>query len=410
MQGETKINYAGRVYNAQEIVNLVDASLDFWLTAGPYANRLERRLKEYFHAKDVLLVNSGSSANLVMMATLMSHQLDGQLLPGDEVITPAVTFPTTLAPILQAGCIPVFVDCELGTYNIDASQIESALSERTRAILIPHTLGNPCDMDVIATIARKHNLFLLEDVCDAFGSRFDGRLVGTFGDMASLSFYPAHHITMGEGGGVIVNKQEMRRVCKSIRDWGRDCWCESGQNDACGKRFEWQLGDLPMGYDHKYIYSNIGYNLKVTDMQAAVGLAQMDKIDRFIQARKMNFTRYYKGLQGLEDYIVLPRWHKKADSAWFGFPITVRENVDRLQLISWLEEAKIETRLVFGGNIIRQPAFLNVPHTVHGTLNESDRIMNNAFFIGVYPGLTEEMIDYVIKRIRDFFTGRGKEY
>jgi len=386
------------------MVNLVDASLDFWLTAGPYAARMEDRLKAYFGSKEALLVNSGSSANLVMMASLMSEQLKGSLKPGDEVITPAVTFPTTLAPILQNGCVPVFVDCELATYNIDAAKIEDALSSRTRAILMPHTLGNPCDLDKITAIAENHGLFLLEDVCDAFGSRYDGRLVGTFGDMASLSFYPAHHMTMGEGGGVLVNRPDLRRIAKSIRDWGRDCWCDSGQNNACGKRFDWQLGNLPAGYDHKYVYSNIGYNLKVTDMQAAVGCVQMDKVDSFITARKRNFKLYYEGLRDLENkFLYLPRWHNKSDPAWFGFPITLKDSGRRLELIKFLEDAKIETRLVFGGNIIRQPAFMNIPHRVYGDLTESDRVMTDSFFLGVYPGLSEEMISYVVEKIKEFF-------
>ncbi len=401
--GETKINYAGRVYDSDEMVNIVDSALDFWLTAGPYADRMEQALQDYFDCKDAFLVNSGSSANLVMTSVLASNQLKNRLVPGDEVITPAVTFPTTLTPILQNGFVPVFVDCECGTYNINAGLIEDAITDKTKALIIPHTLGNPCDLQQISSIAERHGLFLLEDVCDAFGSRYDGRLVGTFGDMASLSFYPAHHMTMGEGGAVIVNNAGMMKIARSIRDWGRDCWCASGENDSCGKRFEWKLGDLPYGYDHKYIYSNAGYNLKVTDMQAAVGLAQFKKVDSFIEARKHNFGRYYDAFQELEDKLILPKADPKADPAWFGFPITLKDGIDRLKLIRWLEDAKIETRLIFGGNIVRQPAFVDMPGRIHGSLEESDRVMNSAFFLGVYPGLTNEMIDFVIKRFRGFF-------
>lgn len=386
------------------MVNIVDSALDFWLTAGPFADKMEDSLKDYFGSKDALLVNSGSSANLVMTSVLTSKQLKKRLAPGDEVITPAVTFPTTLTPILQNSLVPVFVDCEAGTYNINADLIEGAISGKTKALLIPHTLGNPCDMERIVTLAEKYGLFLLEDVCDAFGSTYDSRLVGTFGDMASLSFYPAHHMTMGEGGAVIVNKTEMIKIARSLRDWGRDCWCASGENDSCGKRFEWQLGDLPYGYDHKYIYSNVGYNLKVTEMQAAVGLAQFKKVGSFIEARKRNFKRFYDAFEELEDMLILPKADPKADPSWFGFPITLREGTDRLELIRWLEDANIETRLVFGGNIVRQPAFTDIPHRVHGSLEESDRVMNSALFLGVYPGLTEEMIDYVIQRFKGFFS------
>lgn len=401
--GKTKINYAGRVYDADEMVNIVDSALDFWLTAGPYVDKMEKALKDYFDSKDALLVNSGSSANLVMTSTLTSHQLKRHLNPGDEVITPAVTFPTTLDPILQKGLVPVFVDCGAGTYNIDAGLIEDAISDKTRAMIIPHTLGNPCDMEQIMMLVEKYELFLLEDVCDAFGSEYDGRLVGTFGDMASLSFYPAHHMTMGEGGAVIVNKTEMKKIARSLRDWGRDCWCASGENDSCGKRFQWKLGDLPYGYDHKYIYSNVGYNLKVTEMQAAIGLAQFKKVGSFIEARKRNFKRFYDAFRELENHLILPKADPKADPSWFGFPITVKDGIDRLDLIRWLEDALIETRLIFGGNIVRQPAFTDILCRIHGSLKESDRVMNSAFFIGVYPGLTDEMIDFIIERFKDFF-------
>lgn len=404
--GKTKIPYSGRVYDAQEMVNLVDSALDFWLTSGSYVSKLEKRLKEYFKAQDFLLVNSGSSANLLMISTLKSEQLRNCLKPGNEVITPSVTFPTTLSPILQNGLTPIFVDCEVGTYNIKAHLIEDAISKKTRAIFIPHTLGNPCDMDTIMSVVEKYNLFVLEDVCDAFGATFEGRLVGTFGDMASLSFYPAHHITTGEGGGVIVNNLSMREVAKSVRDWGRDCWCESGRSNTCGKRFGWQLGDLPYGYDHKYIYSNIGYNLKITEMQAAIGLAQLEKVDHFIEKRRENFKRYYEKLKKYEEFLILPRVDPRANPSWFGLPITVRNGINRLELIQWLEDANIETRLVFGGNITRQPGFKNIPHRVYGSLEESDKIMNDTFFIGVYPGLNEEMIEFVVNRFDEFLKAK----
>ncbi len=401
--GKTKIKYAGIVYNEKEIINLTQAAMDFWLTAGRFADKLEARFKSYFGSRDFFLVNSGSSANLVLLSTLCSPHLKNHLRSGDEVITPAVTFPTTLTPILQNNLIPVFVDVEIGTYNINPALIEKAISRKTRAIFIPHTLGNPCDMDGIMAVAKKHNLFILEDSCDALGARFAGKLVGTFADMASLSFYPAHHMTMGEGGGVVVNNQAMARIALSLRDWGRDCWCRTGENNTCRKRFNWKLGNLPFGYDHKYIYSNIGYNLKITDMQAAVGLAQFEKLDSFIATRNKNFEYYYRNFKKFEDYLILPRVHRKAEPSWFGFPIAVKRGVERLKLIRWLGEAKIDTRLVFAGNVIRQPAFKNIKCRIAGSLKESDRVMNDTFFIGVYPGLTADMREFVVKRFNDFF-------
>lgn len=401
--GKTKINYAGRVYDAKELKNLVDSSLDFWLTAGRYSNELEEEFRKYFNAQRVFLVNSGSSANLLLVATLLSQSLKGRLKPGDEIITPAVTFPTSLGPIVQLGLIPVFVDCEIGTYNINARLIEKAVSKKTKAIFIPHTLGNPCDMDIIVSIAKKHKLFILEDTCDALGARFNGKLVGTFGDLASLSFYPAHHITMGEGGGVVVNNPSMMKIVLSLRDWGRDCWCKPGESNTCRRRFSWEKGDLPYGYDHKYIYSNIGYNLKITDMQAAVGMAQFEKLNSFIKVRNANFNYYYERLKPLEDFIILPTIHPKAKPSWFGFPITVKNGINRLDLIRWLESFGIETRLVFAGNIVRQPAFKNIKYRVYGQLQESDRVMNDTFFIGVYPGITKPMREFVVKKIEDFF-------
>ena len=409
--GRTRINYSGRVYDDNEMVKLVDAALDFWLTAGPYADRLETRMRQFLGCRDFSLVNSGSSANLLMIAVLCSPMLKShssitELAPlqaGDEVITSAVTFPTTLTPIIQNRLIPVFVDCEAGTYNVNPNLVEDAVSSRTRAIFVPHTVGNPCDMDAIMAIAHHHHLWVLEDSCDALGATFEGKRVGTFGAMSSLSFYPAHHMTMGEGGGVVVNYGGLERVVRSLRDWGRDCWCDPGKSNTCGKRFSWQLGELPYGYDHKYIYSNIGYNLKVTDLQAAIGLAQIEKIDQFIATRRRNFWRLYEGLKPLETYLILPRIDPRANPSPFGFPVTVRDGVDRNALVHHLESANIETRLVFGGNILRQPGFMSIERRVHGMLEQSDIIMRNTLFVGVYPGLTTEMVDYVAKTFRSFF-------
>jgi CDP-6-deoxy-D-xylo-4-hexulose-3-dehydrase len=407
--GESRISYAGRVFDAAEVVGLVGSSLDFWLTAGPCADRFEKAMAGFFRAQDFVLVNSGSSANLLMVAALCAEDAaraqggPGRLLPGDEVITPAVTFPTTLTPIVQNQLVPVFVDCEVGTYNINAALVEEAIGPRTKAMVVPHTVGNPFDLATLTEIAQRRNLWLLEDGCDALGATYDGRLVGTFGAMSSLSFYPAHHITMGEGGGVAVNNPDFKKILRSLRDWGRDCWCDPGCNNTCGRRFDWRLGELPYGYDHKYIYANLGYNLKATDMQAAIGLAQFEKIPRFVEARRRNFDRFLQGLKPLEDRLILPRIDPRANPSPFGFPITVREGVDRRALITHLEDAKIETRLVFGGNILRQPGFLNIERRVHGDLSGSDRIMRDTFFLGVYPGLGEAQIDYVIEQVFGFF-------
>ncbi len=412
--GRTRIPYSGRVYDEREMALLAESALDFWLTAGPYADRFERRMRQFFDSRDFVLVNSGSAANLLMVTTLCAPDLihhlrgggPGPLRPGDEVITPAVTFPTTVAPIVQNRLVPVFVDCEVGTYNINPHLIEEAIGPRTKAIFVPHTVGNPCDMEILTEVANRRGLWLLEDGCDALGATFNGRLAGTFGAMSSLSFYPAHHITMGEGGGVAINGFGLQRTARSVRDWGRDCWCDPGRSDTCGKRFDWTLGELPCGYDHKYIYSNIGYNLKATDLQAAVGLAQADKIEEFVSARRRNFARLNEGLKQWEDRLILPKIDPRANPSPFGFPITVREGLRRADLIQHLEQAQIETRLVFGGNIVRQPGFLHIEKRIHGELRESDRIMRDTFFIGVYPGLTPEMIDYVLTAFGRFFAGR----
>lgn len=401
--GVSKVAYAGRVYDSHEMKTGVESILQYWLTAGPFARSFEGTMKDFFNSQAAYLVNSGSSANLLMLATLCSPQLKGHLKPGDEVITPAVTFPTTLTPIIQHGLIPVFVDCQPGEYDIDITQLEAAIGPKTRCLFIPHTVGIPCNMDAIMEVVRKHDLWLLEDGCDALGATWDGQLVGTFGAMSSISFYPAHHMTMGEGGMVVVNQGGVRRTCLSIRDWGRDCWCEPGVNNTCGKRFEWQLGELPYGYDHKYIYSNLGYNLKVSEMQAALGCAQFEKLPKFIEARRQNAHFYLERLKEIEEHIILPTWPEKANPSWFGFPITLRGHIDRRSFINWLEEVNIETRLVFGGNILKQPGFLDIPRRVHGELSGTETIMKQTLFIGVYPGLTREMLEFSVDRILSFF-------
>jgi CDP-4-dehydro-6-deoxyglucose reductase, E1 len=415
--GKSRVPYAGRVYDENDMAALADSSLDFWLTAGPFAEKFERRMRHFFGSRDFVLVNSGSSANLVLITTLCAQDLHknlregdlGPLKPGDEVITPAVTFPTTLAPLVQNRLIPVFVDCEVGTYNINPNLVEDAIGPKTRAIFIPHTVGNPCDMDILTDVAKRHNLWLLEDGCDALGATFNGQLCGTFGAMSSLSFYPAHHITMGEGGGVAINGFGLQKTARSIRDWGRDCWCDPGKSNTCGTRFEWQEGELPCGYDHKYIYSNIGYNLKVTDMQAAIGLTQMDKIPQFVEARRRNFARLNEGLKVWEDKIILPRHDPRANPSPFGFPITLRPGLKRTDLIKHLEDANIETRLVFGGNVLKQPGFLGIERRMHGEMTQSDIVMNDTLFIGVYPGLTAPMIDYVLETFAGFFAPAEKK-
>ena len=401
---KTPISYAGRVFDEHEMISLVDSALDFWLTLGPYGDLFEKKMRNFFGARDFILVNSGSSANLVAVGSLMAPELEGHLEKGDEIITPAVTFPSTLAPIIHNGLVPVFVDAEVGTYNINPRLIEKAISPRTRALVIPHTLGNPCDMDVIGDIVQRHHLFLVEDTCDALGSAFRGRLVGTFGDIGTLSFFPAHHITMGEGGGVIVNRARFSKIARSLRDWGRDCWCAPGESNTCTKRFGWRLGSLPEGYDHKYIYSHIGYNLKPTDLQAAVGVVQADRIGEFVEKRRANFHRFYQALEPYQEFVVLPRLDLRSQPAWFGFPITVKNGVSKRELVQWLEAAKIETRAVFGGNILRQPGYANVECRVCGDLAQSDVIMRDSFFIGVYPGLTQEMVDFIVERLKAFFS------
>jgi CDP-6-deoxy-D-xylo-4-hexulose-3-dehydrase len=401
---ETQIHFAGRVFDERELVNLVDASLDFWLTTGRYADEFERRFAKLFGLRHALLVNSGSSANLVALSCLTSRKLGKRRLqPGDEVITVASSFPTTVNPIVQNGLTPVFVDVEVPTYNIDVEMLDDALSDRTRAIMVAHTLGNPFDLDAVTAFAREHDLWLIEDCCDALGSTYRGKPVGTFGDLASVSFYPAHHITMGEGGCVLTNTGRLKVLAESFRDWGRDCWCAPGKENTCGKRFDHQLGELPHGYDHKYIYSHIGYNLKLTDMQAAVGVAQLDKLESFTQARRTNFERLFDGLRDLQDHLILPRATAHSDPSWFGFPLGLREDspVSRDHILRFMNDRKIATRLLFGGNLLRQPAYLDVPHRRVGDLARADFVMNQVFWVGVYPGLTCEAVQFMVESFHD---------
>jgi CDP-4-dehydro-6-deoxyglucose reductase, E1 len=402
--GETQVHFAGRVFDERELVNLVDASLDFWLTTGRYAERFERSFARLLGLRHALLVNSGSSANLVALSCLTSAKLaTRRLRAGDEVITVASSFPTTVNPILQNGLVPVFVDVDIPTYNIDVQMLEAALSDRTRAIMVAHTLGNPFDLDAVTSFAREHDLWLVEDCCDALGSTYRGKQVGTFGDLASVSFYPAHHITMGEGGCVLTNKGRLKVLAESFRDWGRDCWCAPGKENTCGKRFEHQLGELPYGYDHKYIYSDIGYNLKLTDMQAAVGVAQLDKLESFIQARRRNFRLLHDGLQDLQEHLILPEATPHSEPSWFGFPLALREGspVTRDHMLRFMNDRKIATRLLFGGNLLRQPAYRDVPHRRVGDLPRADFVMNRVFWVGVYPGLTDAAVQFMLESFHD---------
>ncbi len=403
--GESPLRVAGRVFDEKEITALVDSSLDFWLTTGRYAAEFERRFaKERFGRRHTILVNSGSSANLVAFSALTSVKLgDRRIKPGDEVITVATGFPTTINPIIQNGAVPVFLDVEIPTYNVDVTHLEEALSEKTRAVMLAHTLGNPFDLAAVTTFCEANDLFLIEDCCDALGSTYDGKPVGSFGEFASVSFYPAHHITMGEGGAVICNDGKLKVIAESFRDWGRDCWCEPGDQDTCGKRFDQQFGELPAGYDHKYTYSEIGYNLKITDMQAAVGVAQLGKVESFIAARQHNYERLREGLADLEELMILPETTPNSEPSWFGFPIAIRPEaaVTRNEVVRALEERGIATRLLFGGNLMRQPAYRDVKHRVVGEMTNSDFVMENVFWIGVYPGLGDQQIDFMLEVLHD---------
>jgi len=405
--GQTTVQYAGRVYDETELQNMVSAVLDFWLTAGPYAEKFEKLLGDFIGVREVVPVNSGSSANLVAVTTLCSRQLPDGLRPGDEVIVPAVSFPTTVNPIIQNRLTPVFVDSCLGDFNLNVAQLEEAVSPRTRGLMFAHTLGNPADMDVVQDFVRRHDLFLIEDTCDALGSRWDGRMVGTFGDLATLSFYPAHHITMGEGGAVYTDRPKLAKIARAVRDWGRDCWCgyDNPVNGKCGIRFEREVPGIPGFYDHRYFYSEIGYNLKLTDPQAAMGLAQMQKLPEFIRRRKENFAYLYDGLKPFEEHLMLPRWHPKADPSWFAMPLLVREEAPfmRHQLTRFLEANRVQTRLIFAGNILRQPAYEHIDHRVIGHLPVSDQVMRGGFFVGVYPGLDRPRLDYMLDVFGRFF-------
>ncbi len=403
--GKSKINYAGRVFDHQEMANIVESALDFWLTAGRFHQEFTGMLEDFYDVSDVILTNSGSSANLLAVTALTSPKLgDSRLKPGDEVITVAAGFPATVAPLVQNGLVPVFVDIELSTYNIAAQQIEQALSPKTRAICIAHTLGNPFDLDAVMYWVEKNNLWLIEDNCDALGSRYNGQLTGTFGHVATTSFYPAHHITTGEGGCVVTNDSALARIIRSVRDWGRDCYCEGGENNTCGRRFNQQFGSLPEGYDHKYVYTHLGYNLKMTEMQAAIGVAQMAKLDTFIAQRKRNYRLLFDGLADLQDYFILPVATLKSDPSWFGFLITLKPKVkfSRNQLVEYLELEGIETRNLFAGNLLRHPAFENINMRVAAPLTNTDYSMNNTFFIGTYPGLSDEKISFVIEVFHEF--------
>jgi len=402
--GLSPVPISGRVFDEQELELLVESSLDFWLTTGRFAEQFEREFAKFVGVREAVLVNSGSSANLLAVTALTSQKLgDRRLRPGDEVITLAAGFPTTVNPILQNGLVPVFVDVQIPTLNVDAGYLETALSDRTRAVFFAHTLGNPFDLDAVTAFTKKHGLWLIEDCCDALGSTYRGEKVGTFGDLATVSFYPAHHITMGEGGCVLTEKPLLRTLVESFRDWGRDCWCAPGKENTCGKRFDWQLGELPHGYDHKYIYSHVGYNLKATDMQAAVGVAQLKKLPAFIEARRRNFAYLKSGLKDAQEHFVLPEATQYSDPSWFGFPLLVRETApfSRNALIDFLYEKKIGTRQLFGGNLVRQPAYADLNYRIVGDLRTSDRVMNQAFWIGVYPGLTPAMLDYVLETINE---------
>lgn len=406
--GKSAVPVTGKVFDATELEYGVDAVLDGWWTTGRFARDFEAGLARFLGVRHVVLTNSGSSANLLALSALTSAKLgDRRLRPGDEVITTATSFPTTVNPILQNGLVPVFLDIELGTYNIDVSRLEEAVSERTRAIFVAHTLGNPFNVDEVMRVARKHNLWVIEDTCDALGARYRGQLVGTFGDLATISFYPAHHITTGEGGAVVPSQPVLKTLVESFRDWGRDCWCEPGRDNTCGRRFEWQLGDLPYGYDHKYIYSHIGFNLKLTDMQAAIGLAQLEKLPGFITTRQRNFAYLRNGLADLDEQLLLPCATEGAEPSWFGFPLTIREQAgfERRNLIRFLEERGIATRLLFGGNLLRQPAYKGVPHRVVGDLVNADVVMNRTFWVGLFPGLGMESLDWIIETLHGFVAG-----
>lgn len=402
IRGETSVPVTGKVFGPEEISNAVRASLEFWLTSGPHTLNFESRFAKIVGMRHAFMVNSGSSANLLALSALTSPKLGERALrPGDEVITVAAGFPTTVTPILQNGLIPVYVDIDLVTYVANDAALEAAISPRTRAIMMAHTLGNPFNLDLIAKLAEKYNLWVIEDSCDGLGGTYKGKTLGSFGDLSTFSFYPAHHITTGEGGAVLIKKAAHKTIVESFRDWGRDCWCPPGCDNTCLKRYEWTLGELPEGYDHKYTYSHLGYNLKSGDIQAAIGLAQLDRLDSFIELRRRNWAYLKAGLKGLEEFLLLPEASPDSDPSWFGFALTVKSGgpKTRNQIVQELDQAKIATRLLFGGNLLRQPAFMGTPRRVIGELINTDIVMNDTFWIGVWPGLTIPMLDYMIEEI-----------
>lgn len=407
--GQDYISVTGKVLDEDDILMGVDSMLDAWLTAGRYSEEFERKLARYMGSRFSFLVNSGSSANLLAFYALTSPKLgDRAIKPGDEIITVAAGFPTTINPMLQFGCIPIFLDIDIPTYNIKVEQIESSITPKTKAIMLAHTLGNPFNLDVVMSIAKKYNLWVIEDDCDSLGATYNEKKTGTFGDLATLSFYPAHHITMGEGGAVLVNNAQLKKITESFRDWGRDCWCPPGKDNTCGERYCQKLGDLPEGYDHKYTYSHIGFNLKATDMQAAVGLSQLNKADAFIEKRRENHKLLYNKLKPLEEYFILPEATKNSNPSWFGFMLTIRDgvNINRNKLVEYLENNKIGTRLLFGGNLTKQPAYKKSNYRIINTLENTDKIMNDGFWLGVWPGLNESHYDYILNIFNSFLDKR----
>jgi len=405
--GESYIPVTGKVLDEDDILLGVDSMLDAWLTAGRFSDEFERKLASYMGSRFSFLVNSGSSANLLAFYALTSPKLGERAIrPGDEIITVAAGFPSTINPMLQFGCIPVFLDIDIPSYNIKADQIESAITPKTKAIMLAHTLGNPFNLDIVMQVAKKYNLWVIEDDCDSLGATFNGKKTGTFGDLATLSFYPAHHITMGEGGAVLINNAKLKKIAESFRDWGRDCWCPPGKDNTCGERYCQKLGDLPEGYDHKYTYSHIGFNLKATDMQAALGLSQLKKADYFIEKRRINHKLIYKNLKPFEEHFILPESTFNSDPSWFGFMLTIRDGskINRNDLVEYLEKNKIGTRLLFGGNLTKQPAYKNSNYRILNSLENTDKVMNDGFWLGVWPGLNEEHYDYIVEKINLFIS------
>ncbi len=405
--GENYIPVTGKVIDKEDLLFGVEAVLDGWLTAGRFSNEFERELARFMGARFALMVNSGSSANLVAFYTLTSPKLEErQILPGDEIITVAAGFPTTINPLIQYGCVPVFLDIDIPSYNIKHELIESAITPKTKAIMVAHTLGNPFNLQVVMDVAKKYNLWVIEDDCDSLGAEYNGKKTGTFGDLATLSFYPAHHITMGEGGAVLINNPKLKKIAESFRDWGRDCWCEPGKDNTCGLRFCQKLGDLPEGYDHKYTYSHIGFNLKATDIQAAIGLSQLKKANGFIEKRRRNHEMLYSKVKQLEEYFILPEATANSNPSWFGFLLTIKDGtkINRNKLVAFLEEQKIGTRLLFGGNLLNQPAYKNLNYRVVGNLDNTNKVMHDAFWLGVWPGLEESHYDYIIEKIKEFIS------